>query len=78
MKLEDVIIPVEKVLDDMYNPDGGLVAMAARDYYYTYYATPDQKVKMDKEEKRQKVYTCLFEIGILIFVAIGIIWGCSR
>lgn len=27
-------VPISRVLDDMYNPDGGMVSLAARDYYY--------------------------------------------
>lgn len=44
-------IPVEKVLDDMYNPNGGIVAWSARDYYYDNYATDEEKAEMDREDR---------------------------
>ena len=42
-------IPVEQVLNDMYNEDG-IVASAARDFYYINYATKEQQELMDEEE----------------------------
>lgn len=44
-------IPVDKVLDDMYNPNGGMVSHAARDYYYQNYATDEEKAEMDREDE---------------------------
>ena len=41
-------IPVTKVLDDMYDPNGGLVSWVARDYYYENYATDYERKIMDQ------------------------------
>lgn len=35
-------VPIQQVLDDMYS-DKGPVTWAARDYYYTTYATPEEQ-----------------------------------
>lgn len=43
-------VPVLRVLDDMYNPNGGLVSLAARDYYYENYATEKERKEMDRED----------------------------
>lgn len=43
-------IPVEQVLDDMYNPYGGMVSSAARDYYYINYASDAEQKEMDRED----------------------------
>ena len=47
MNDKEELVPIERVLDDMYNPDGGMVADAARSYYYEHYATEAERMMMD-------------------------------
>ena len=62
-------IPLEKVLDDMYNPNGGVVSWAARDYYYIHYASDKQRKKMDRED----IISIVVDILILaIIVMLGV------
>lgn len=62
-------VPVQKVLEDMYNPDGGLVALAARDYYYQNYANEKERKSMDREDKIQTAVAIIFMI--VFWVAVG-------
>lgn len=62
-------IPVQKVLEDMYNPDGGLVALAARDYYYQNYANEEERKNMDREDKIQTAVAIIFMI--VFWTAVG-------
>jgi hypothetical protein len=65
-------IPLEQVLNDMYNPKGGLVSEAARTYYYIHYATPEEQNRMDKEEKIQTLFALIVVIGLILFVIMAI------
>ncbi len=63
------LVPLQQVLDDMYDPNGGYASMAARDYYYQFYATADEKKKMDQDGKLQ---TALFiAFTVLFWVLVG-------
>ena len=62
-------VPVQKVLEDMYNPDGGLVALAARDYYYQNYANEEERKNMDREDKVQTAVAIIFMI--VFWTAVG-------
>lgn len=62
-KREDDLVPVDRVLDDMYN-DYSPVQTAARDYYYQHYATPEERKRMDRENKISSIVA-------------GIIWGAA-
>lgn len=66
-------IPLNKVLDDMYNPDGGQVSMAARDYYYTNYATEEEKILMDREDKITRLLGIFIAVGVTLILGIEII-----
>ena len=44
------LIPIERVLDDMCSDISG-VSSAARDYYRMNYATEEEKIEMDKEDR---------------------------
>lgn len=64
---EEEMIPVEKVLDDMYSSNG-MISSAARSYYYIHYATEEEKQQMDREDKIEKIVSvlCTGIIGILV------------
>ena len=47
---EKDLIPIERVLDDMCSDISG-VSSAARDYYRMNYATEEEKIEMDKEDR---------------------------
>lgn len=59
-KENEELIPVEKVLADMYD-DLGIVSWSARDYYYEHYATDEERREMDMEDK---IGTILGYIGL--------------
>lgn len=62
------LVPIEKVIDDMYQ-DKGLVSLAARDYYYLNYATELEKAEMDFEDKIQNIISiCLFSCVLIMFI----------
>lgn len=66
---DDEKIPVDKVLEDMYNPNGGPVSWAARDYYYREYATEEERREMDREDTFTEKLTrviCVI-LGLLVF-----------
>ena len=46
---KDELVPLLQVLDDMYSD--GYIRYAARDYYKTHYATPEEVKSMEREEK---------------------------
>lgn len=47
---KETLVPIEQVIDDMYG-DKGPISWAARDYYKTYYASDEERAKMDREDK---------------------------
>ena len=70
-------ISVTKVLDDMYDPNGGPISWAARDYYYENYATDYEREIMDREDKFETTIAIIFWIilisGIVICVLTSLI-----
>lgn len=70
-------IPLEQVLDDMYNPNGGMPAQAARDYYYNNYATDEEKEEMDRSDRRfdkiLKFVVGLF-CGLMLYITIKLMF----
>lgn len=66
-------MPLLQVLDDMYDPDGGLVSLAARDYYYQHYATADEQKKMEREEKFQMALAIIFIVAFLALVTFSVV-----
>lgn len=68
---EEKLIPLERVLDDMYQ-DKGIVSWAARDYYYENYATEEEKRQMDIEDKIQTIVAWLFVLSIPVMGLIGL------
>ena len=62
----DELIPIEQVLADMYDPDGGIKSMAAEDYYYRHYATDEERAAHDKIVKITNIV--LRVVGVLLIV----------
>ena len=52
------LIPIERVLDDMCSDISG-VSSAARDYYRMNYATEEEKIEMDKEDRIVNKFTAI-------------------
>ena len=52
------LIPIERVLDDMCSDTSG-VSSAARDYYRMNYATEEEKIEMDKEDRIVNKFTAI-------------------
>ena len=55
---EKDLIPIERVLDDMCSDISG-VSSAARDYYRMNYATEEEKIEMDKEDRIVNKFTAI-------------------
>ena len=68
----DEKIPVQQVLDDMY-ADKGPVSWAARDYYYTNYASPEEQKSMDREEMRDTFISVVVLASCVIGIIVSII-----
>ncbi len=69
----DEKVPLSKVLDDMYNPDGGFVSIAARDYYYRYYATDEEREIMDYEDKMDTIITVIFLVCFFLMMVFAVV-----
>lgn len=70
-------VPKDRVLDDMYNPNGGMPSIAARDYYYENYATDEEKAEMDAEDKKhEKILFAIVMVfcAIVLYVAISLMF----
>ena len=67
-------IPVEQVINDMYDPSGGVTSCAARDYYYNNYATESEKKTMDQEDRiahgMEILTVCLVIIATVLTVVL--------
>lgn len=68
---EDYLIPVEKVIDDMYSDS--YIASSAKDYYITNYATEQEKEEFRRQETISHffiilsiIFLCCFVISLLI------------
>lgn len=70
------LIPVEKVMDDMYS--NSYIASSARDYYFTHYATEQEKEELRKQDKMEFLFSsCFLSIPFigLIVVCLVIIFS---
>lgn len=66
-------IPIEKVIDDMYNPNGGMVSEMARDYYYMNYASPEEQKWMDHEDRVHTIVAIAFMIILVLALIVAIV-----
>lgn len=67
---EKELVPLERVLDDMYSDRSG-VSLPARDYFRENYATEEEKIEMDKEDRIvNKLMAIALIIPITIFITI--------
>lgn len=69
------LVPLNRVLCDMNNPDGGYAAMAARDYYYKHYATEKERKTMDRHDNLVAMFGILLIIAILAAAIFEIVSG---
>lgn len=63
------LVPVEQVLDDMYQD--GYAQSAARDYYYQHYATPEEQEMMRREDKIRDRCCAIFWIVYIALIIIA-------
>lgn len=68
MEKEPDLIPLDRVLNDMYSD--GIVADAARSYYYQHYATEEERKVMDREDKMHKVCAFIF-VSVIAVIAVA-------
>ena len=71
---KEKLVPVEKVIDDMYS-DSGIISEAAIDYYYENYADEEERIQMDFEEKLVNIISYSIAIGFVAIVVFGICSG---
>jgi hypothetical protein len=64
------LVPIDKVLDDMYS-DKRPISWAARDYYTDHYATPWEAEQMQREDRLSLVAARCF-IGGVVLLLIGL------
>ena len=72
----DDLVPLDRVLDDMYQ-DKGIVSMAARDYYRLHYATEEEKRAMDRQDKLNTICAALIWLFLIVgsaFCIISEVW----
>lgn len=68
--MDECKVPVENVIDDMYSDSA--VSSAARDYYYTNYATEGEKAEIDREKRVENIIAIIVWVGIIIAVMLSI------
>lgn len=69
---EEHLVPLQKVMEDMDNPDGGMVSIAAKDYYMLHYASDEER---EANEKHKESLIKIF-IPLLIVIALCILVKC--
>lgn len=69
---EEELIPLSRVLEDM-SDDVGFVSHSARDYYYQHYATEEQRISMDREDRISSMI--FYGILSILLVIIYFLWG---
>lgn len=72
---EEKLVPLEKVIEDMGNPDGGMVSYAATDYYYTnylYQLEEDQKEKELQEMHSKILKRLAITVVILLIITVAL------
>lgn len=73
MDEEEWKVPLDRVLDDMYNPNGGLVFQAAREYYYKNYATDEEREAMDRENRMEYIIAIIFALMLLAGFVLAVV-----
>ena len=68
---QDKLVPVERVIDDMYSDD--TYSHAARTYYYVHYATPEERVQMDREDRRAAITMRVVWLSYLGLLLLGLV-----
>ena len=74
MNNEDEELKKLQCIEAMYS-DNGIVSTAARDYYYTHYATEEERKKMDKEDRMYDTIGTVVAIAVYVFMGLALIFG---
>lgn len=74
MNDEDEELKKLQCIEAMYS-DNGIVSSAARDYYYTNYATKEEREKMDKEDRMYDIIGTIVAVTVYAFMGISLIIG---
>lgn len=74
MNNEDEELKKLQCIEAMYS-ENGIVSSAARDYYYTNYATKEEREKMDKEDRMYDLIGTTVAIAVYIFMGLALILG---
>lgn len=66
------LIPVEKVIDDMYSDS--YIASSAKDYYFTHYATEQEKEELRKQDKMEFLFSaCFLSIPFICLIVVCLV-----
>ena len=65
------LIPVEEVLNDMYD-ELDILSWSARDYYYMIYATEEERKEMDAEDKMREIMAKIGVVAFAIFIIVAL------
>lgn len=74
MNNEDEELKKLQCIEAMYS-DNSIVSSAARDYYYTNYATKEEREKMDKEDRMYDIIGTIVAVTVYAFMGISLIIG---
>lgn len=69
---EPDLVPLNQVLCDMNNPDGGYAAMSAKAYYFKHYATEKERKAMDRRDNIIGVFGIIFTIAFWAVVVYAV------
>lgn len=72
--MEDEELKKLQCIEAMYS-ENGIVSSAARDYYYTNYATKEEREKMDKEDRMYDIIGTVVAIVVYVFMGLALILG---
>ena len=72
MENNNDLIPIEKVIDNMYS-DKAIVSDMTKDYYKENYADENELKTMELEDKVSNVFTTIFSITVPIMIIILIV-----
>ncbi len=68
-KQREDLVPIDVVLADMKQGDG-IVSSAAKDYYGLHYATEEEKIAMDKQDKLTSIGAALIYGFLIVFLVL--------
>lgn len=69
---DDKLIPVTRVIDDMYG-DNSLISNSAKEYYIEHYATSEEKEEIKKEDRLYKILGIFTITQAILYMVLAIV-----